>query len=82
MPPADDRPAPLEPDLDTDEGLEAFLLGIRRPVPERLRYPETPEAYAKMVDESLAQIDRGEFFTLEEVRAHFAARFAEIAKPE
>ena len=52
MPPADDRPAPLEPDLDTDEGLEAFVLGIQRPIPERLRYPETDEEFDRMIAEA------------------------------
>lgn len=41
-------------DLDSDEGLEAYLtdLHARRGVPERLRYPETDEDYDRMVAEA------------------------------
>lgn len=65
-------------DLDTDEGLEAYLLDLarRRPVPESLRYPETDEEYDRMIKGALAEIDRGESFSLEEVRARFADRIA------
>ena len=53
---ADDH-APGRPeafDIQTDEGLEAYLLDLdtRRPVPERLRYPETDEAYDRMIAEA------------------------------
>lgn len=55
---ADDH-APGRPeafDIDTDEGLEAFLadLHTRRPIPERLRYPETDEAYDRMIADAEA----------------------------
>ena len=76
---ADDRPQ-LDFDTDTDEGMEAYLLDLaaRKGVPERLRYPETPEAYAAMIAEAKAELDKGEGHTIEEVRAHFADRFAAL----
>ena len=55
---ADDH-APGRPeafDLDTDEGLEAYLLDLesRHPIPDRLRYPETDEDYDRMLAEAAA----------------------------
>lgn len=49
---ADDRPQ-LDFDIETDEGLEAYVLDLakRKGIPERLRYPETPEAYAAAIAE-------------------------------
>ena len=76
---ADDRPQ-LDFDIDTDEGLEAYVLDLarRKGIPERLRYPETPEAYAAMIAEAEVDLERGEGYTIEEVRAHFADRFAAL----
>ena len=66
---ADDHaPAPATPfDVETDEGLEAHLddLHGRRGVPERLRYPETDEAYDRMI----AEAEAGGEIPAEEVEA-------------
>ena len=65
-------------DLDTDEGLSAYVadLHVRKGIPERLRYPQTPEEYDRMTQEALAEFNRGESCSIEEVRAHFAERIA------
>lgn len=65
-------------DLETAEGLEAYLLDLdtRVPVPERLRYPETDEEYGRMIKEAEQEFEAGNVFTLEEVRARFAERIA------
>ena len=58
MTPADDKPDfdPAAFDIQTDEGLEAFVVDLhrRRGIPERLRYPETAEAYARAITEARA----------------------------
>ena len=78
---ADDH-APARPDfdLDTDEGLSAYVADLyaREGVPERLRYPETDEAYDRMIAEAEAQIARGEFHTLESVSAWISERVASV----
>ena len=69
-------------DLDTDEGLEAHLIDLyaRRGVPERLRYPETAEAYDRMI----AEADRGGSIPLEKVRAWLESLGSdhELPRPE
>lgn len=65
-------------DVKTDEALSAYVAALheRHGIPERLRYPATDEEYDRMTREALAELDRGESSTLEEVRAHFADRIA------
>ena len=69
MTPADDKTEfpPAEFDIDTEEGLEAFVTDLhrRRGVPERLRYPETDEAYHRMI----AEADQGGFISMEKIEA-------------
>lgn len=70
---ADDHaPSPRrEFDLDTDEGLEAYMrdLETRRPVPESLRYPETDEEYDRMLEEVEADVRAHGTIPLEKVEA-------------
>jgi hypothetical protein len=70
---ADDRPLPKrrEFDIETDEGLEAFIhdLETRRPVPEGLRYPQTDEEYERMLDEVDAEARERGTVPLEKVEA-------------
>ena len=81
---ADDHaPArPEAPDLDTDEGQEAYLLDLaeRRPIPERLRYPQTDEAYDRMV----AEAEASGYVPLEKVKAWIESWGAdhELPRPE
>ena len=69
-------------DIETDEGLEAYLLDLdtRRPIPERLRYPETDEAYDRMI----AEADTGGSIPLEKVSAWIKSLGSdhELPRPE
>lgn len=74
MSPPDDKPA-FDPadafDIDTDEGLEAFVVDLHRRegIPERLRYPETAEAYDRMI----AEAEASGFVPADEVEAWLAS---------
>jgi antitoxin ParD1/3/4 len=53
----------------------------RRILDERIAEEEDDLAWAKpLVDEGLAQLERGEVFTLEEHKARMAARLAEMKR--
>ena len=73
MTPPDDKPEfPASGfDVGGDEELEAYVLGLagRRPLPERLRHPATPEAYAAALAEAEADVAAGRVIPAEQVWA-------------